>query len=89
VDYHIERAVKKLRTMVGNKARVEDCITEEFKVKEIAYFSSVNTPIMQYNVDEDILCSELQNFQWKGMAGGASTAYHPTQEEQTPALLYM
>jgi hypothetical protein len=26
--YHIERALKNLRAMVRNKARVEDCITE-------------------------------------------------------------
>jgi hypothetical protein len=39
--YHIEKALKKLRLMVGNKFRVEDCIAEEFKVKEIAYFTSV------------------------------------------------
>jgi hypothetical protein len=39
--YYIERALKKLRAMVGNKTRVERCITEEFKVKEIAYFTSV------------------------------------------------
>jgi hypothetical protein len=39
--YHIERTLKKLRAMVGNKARVEGCIVKEFKVKEIAYFISV------------------------------------------------
>jgi hypothetical protein len=39
--YHIERALKKLRAMVHNKSKVEDCITEEFKLKEIVYFSSV------------------------------------------------
>jgi hypothetical protein len=39
--YHIERALKKLRTMVGNKARVEGCIAEEFKLKEITYFTSI------------------------------------------------
>jgi hypothetical protein len=39
--YHIERALKNLRAMVHNKAKVECCITEEFKLKEIAYFSSV------------------------------------------------
>jgi hypothetical protein len=39
--YHIERAPKKLRAMVGNKARVEGCITEEFKLKDITYFTSV------------------------------------------------
>jgi hypothetical protein len=39
--YHIERALKNLRAMVRNKARVEDYIVEEFKLKEIAYFTSV------------------------------------------------
>jgi hypothetical protein len=39
--YHIERALNKLRVMVGNKARVESCITEEFKLKDTAYFTSV------------------------------------------------
>jgi hypothetical protein len=74
--------------MVGNKARVEGCVTEEFKLKEITYFTSiyfaehhnVNTPTMRYHV-EDIPCSDLQNFQWKGMTVGASTTYQPTQEE--------
>jgi hypothetical protein len=32
--YHIERALKMFRSMVGNKARVEGCILEEFKYKE-------------------------------------------------------
>jgi hypothetical protein len=40
-------------------------------------------------VDEDISCSDLQIFQWKGMTVGASTTYQPTQEEQMSALLYM
>jgi hypothetical protein len=37
--YHIERALKNVRAMVLNKARV--CIVEEFKLKEITYFTSV------------------------------------------------
>jgi hypothetical protein len=65
--YHIERVLKNLRAMVRNKAKVEGCITEEFKLKEIAYFTSVyfaeyhnvNTPTMRYHVDEDIPCSDL------------------------------
>jgi hypothetical protein len=83
--------------MVCNKARVECCITEEFKLKEIAYFTSVyftehhnvNAPTMSYHVDEDIPCSDLQIFQWKGMTVGASTPYQLTQEEQMSTLLYM
>jgi hypothetical protein len=65
--YHIEMTLKKLRAMVHNKAKVEGCIEEEFKLKEIAYFSSVyfvephniNTPTLRYHVDEDIPCSDL------------------------------
>jgi hypothetical protein len=84
--YHIERALKKLRAMVGNNTRVEGCIAEEFKVKEIAYFISVyfaehhnvNAPTIRYHVDEDIPCSDLQIFQWRGTPIVDSTAYHPT-----------
>jgi hypothetical protein len=87
--YHIERALKNLRAMVHNKARVEGCITEEFKLKEITYFTivyfakhhNVNAPTIRYHVDEDIPCSDLQIFQWKEMTVGASTAYLPTQKE--------
>jgi hypothetical protein len=39
--YPFERALKRLRNMVGHKARVKACITEEFNYKEIAYFTSV------------------------------------------------
>jgi hypothetical protein len=95
--YHIEWVLKKLRAMVCSKAKVEDCITEEFKLKEIAYFSSVyfaehhsvNAPTFWYHVDEDIPCSDLQIFQWTGVTIGASIAYRPTEEEQMSALLYM
>jgi hypothetical protein len=39
--YHIERTLKKLRAMVSNKRRVEECIAEEFKYKKIASFSGL------------------------------------------------
>jgi hypothetical protein len=95
--YHIERALKNLRAMVRKKAKVEGYIAEEFKLKEITYFTSVyftehhnvNAPTMQYHVDEDIPCSDLQIFQWTGMSIGASTAFQPSEEEQVAALLYM
>jgi hypothetical protein len=95
--YHVEMALKNLRAMVLNKAKVEGCITEEFKLKEIVYFTSVyfvedhnvNAPTMWYHVDEDIPCSGLQNFQWMGMTVGTSMAYQPTEEEQVSAFLYM
>jgi hypothetical protein len=82
----LKRAMKNLRAMVHNKARIESCIIEEFKLKEIAYFTSVyfiehhnvNAPTMWYHVDEDIPCSDLQIFQWKGMTIGASTPYPAT-----------
>jgi hypothetical protein len=61
--YHIERAVKNLRVMVHNKARVEGCIAEEFKLKEITYFTgvyftehhNVNAPTMWYHVMKTFL----------------------------------
>jgi hypothetical protein len=69
--YHIKRAFKKLRAMIHNKAKFEGYITEKFKLKEIAYFSSVyfaehhniNAPTLRYHVDEDIPCSDIQIFQ--------------------------
>jgi hypothetical protein len=95
--YHIERALKNLRAIIRNKAKVNGCITEEFKLKEIMYFTSVyftehhnvNAPTMRYHMDEDILCSDLQIFQWTGMTVGASTTYQPTEEEQVSVLLYI
>jgi hypothetical protein len=87
--YHIERALKNLRAMVRNKAKVEGCITEEFKLKEIAYFTSVyftkhhnvNAPTMSYHMDEDIPYSDLQIFQWMRMTVGASMAYQRSEQE--------
>jgi hypothetical protein len=60
--HHIEKALK--------KSRVEGCITEEFKLKEIAYFNNVyftehhnvNAPTMRYHVDEDIPYRDLKFF---------------------------
>jgi hypothetical protein len=94
--YHIEMALKNLRAMVHNKTWVEGCIVEEFKLKEIIYFTSVyftehhnvNAPTMRYHVDEDITCTDLQIFQWMGMTVGASMIYQPTEEEQMSTLLY-
>jgi hypothetical protein len=56
--YHVERDLKNLRAMICNKARVEGCIAEEFKLKEIAYFTNVyflehhnvNAPTMRYHM---------------------------------------
>jgi hypothetical protein len=95
--YHIERTLKKIIKMVGNKARVEGRITDEFKLKEIAYFTSVyfiehhnvNASIIWYHVDEYISSSDLRIFHWKGTTVGASTTYQSNQEEQIFALLYM
>jgi hypothetical protein len=59
---------------------------------DVTYFieyHNVNAPTMQYHMDEDIPCSDLQIFQWMGMTVDASTAYQPTEEELVFALLYM
>jgi hypothetical protein len=48
--YHIERTLKKLHAMVGNKRRVEVCIVEEFKYEEIASFT-VMYVVEEHNVN--------------------------------------
>jgi hypothetical protein len=59
--YHIERALRYFKLMVGNRVRVKGCIAKALILKEIVYFSSVyfaevynvNAPMMRYNVDEE------------------------------------
>jgi hypothetical protein len=59
--YHIESALKYLRAVVGNKARVEGSIAESFLHKEITYFLSVyfveehnvNALTLRHNVNEE------------------------------------
>ncbi|WVZ62685.1 hypothetical protein U9M48_012400 [Paspalum notatum var. saurae] len=72
--YHIKRALKYLRAMVGSKARVEGCIAGAFILKEISYFSSVysaeehnvNAPTMRYNMGEEPPLTDLPLFQSTG-----------------------
>jgi hypothetical protein len=95
--YHIERTLKRLCAMVGNKGRVEGCIAEEFKYKEIASFTSVyfaeehnvNAPTMRYHVNEGRPCSNLGIFQNKGTTVGASTSYDLSETKRKAALHYM
>ncbi|WVZ97071.1 hypothetical protein U9M48_042633 [Paspalum notatum var. saurae] len=95
--FHIERALKYLRAMVGNNARVEGCIAEAFILKEISYFSSVyfaeehnvNAPTMRYNVDEEPSASDLPIFQSTGASASASSPYYFKSGERVSAYLYM
>jgi hypothetical protein len=95
--YHFERALKRFRHMVGNKVRVEGCIIEEFKYKEIAYFTSVyfteehivNAPMMRYHVHQDDPHSDLIIFKSRGTTVGVGRIYHLSDEERNSALLYM
>jgi hypothetical protein len=95
--YHIEKVLRYLKPIVGNRARVEGCIAEAFTLKEVAYFSSVyivgehnvNAPMMRYNVDEEPPCSELSIFASRGTTVGSSTSYYSTSEERKATLLYM
>jgi hypothetical protein len=95
--HHIERALRYLKPMVGNRARVEGCIAEGFTLNEVAYFSSVyfaeeyivNTPTMRYNVDEESPYSDLSIFALSGTTVGSSTSYYSTSEERKVDLLYM
>jgi hypothetical protein len=95
--YHIKRALRYLKLMVGNRARVEGSIAEAFILKQVAYFSSVyfaeehnvNAPTVRYNIDEEPPCSDLSIFAPRGTTVGSSTSYYTTSEERTAALLYM
>ncbi|WVZ93358.1 hypothetical protein U9M48_039345 [Paspalum notatum var. saurae] len=93
--FHIERALKYLRAMVGNKARVEGCIAEAFILKEISYFSSVyfaeehnvNAPTMRYNVDEEPSASDLPIFQSTRASASASSPYYFKPENEFMKLI--
>jgi hypothetical protein len=95
--YHIERALRYLKPMVDNRARIERCIIEAFTLKEVAYFSSiyfaeehnVNAPTMWYNMDEEPPCSDLSIFASRGTTVDSSTSYYSTSEKRKAALLYM
>jgi hypothetical protein len=95
--YHIERALKKLRAMVSNKAREEGCIAKAFALKEIAYFSStffaeehnVFAPTMRYHIDSETPCSNLKMFGWKGKTVGGGCRHEVSQEEWKSCMLYM
>jgi hypothetical protein len=95
--YHIERTLRYLKPMVGNRAMVEWSITETFILKEVAYFSivyfaeehNVIALTVRYNVDEEPPCSDLSIFASRGTTVGSSTSYYPTSEERMAALLYM
>jgi hypothetical protein len=95
--YHIERALRYLKPMVGNRERVEGCIAEAFILKEVAYLLSVyfveehnvNAPTMWYNVNEEPPCSNLSIFSSRSTTVGSSISYYSTSEERKVALLYM
>jgi hypothetical protein len=95
--YRIERAFRYLKSMIGNRARVEGCIAEAFTLKKVAYFLSVyfveehnvNAPTMRYNVNEEPSYSDLSIFALRGTSVGSSTSYYSTSEESKTALLYM
>jgi hypothetical protein len=95
--YPFEITLKRLRHMVGNKARVEGCIAEEFKYKEIADFTSVyftkehnvNAPTMRYHVHQDDPHSDLSIFKSRGTTIGVGRVYHLSEEDRNSTLLYM
>jgi hypothetical protein len=84
MDVSFKRALKRLSYMVGNKARVEGCIAEEFKYKETAYFTSVyfteehnvNAPMMQYHVHQDDRQSDISIFNSRGTTISVGRVYH-------------
>jgi hypothetical protein len=94
--YSQERELKKLRTKIRNKARVERCIVEGFTCKEITNFSSMyfshannmNAHTSWYHVVEKVLLSELKIFEWKDKGVGASTSHFVTEEEWNYTMIY-
>jgi hypothetical protein len=50
--YSQERELKKLRSIVHNKARIEVCIAEAFTCKDIINFSS-----MYFSLSNNVKCS--------------------------------
>jgi hypothetical protein len=95
--YPFKSALKRLRHKVRNKARVEGCITEEFKYKEITYFISiyfieehnVNAPTMRYHVHQDDTHFDLSIFKSRGMTVGVGRVCHLSEEDWNYSLLYM
>jgi hypothetical protein len=95
--YSQERELKKLRSTVRNKARVDGCITEAFTCKEITNFSSmyfscannVNAHPTRYHVVRDVPLSELPIFQGKGKGVGAPSVHYVTDKEWDYSMLYM
>jgi hypothetical protein len=95
--YHIERTLRYLKPMIGNRVRVEGCIIEAFTLKKVAYFSSVyfteehnaNAPMMRYNMDEEPPYSDLSIFASRGTTVGSSMRYYSTSKERKTALLYI
>jgi hypothetical protein len=87
--YSQARELKKLRSTVQNKARMEGCIAEAFACKEITNFSSmyfssvnnVNAHTTRYEIVEEVSLTELKIFQWKGKGVGAISAHYITYEE--------
>jgi hypothetical protein len=83
--------------MVGNKARVEGCISKEFKYKDIKYLMSVyfieehnvNSSTMWYHVHQDDPRFDLTIFKSRGTIICARRIYHISEEEQNSTLLYM
>jgi hypothetical protein len=95
--HHTKRALRYLKPMVGNRARVEGCIAEAFMLKEVAYFSSVCfieelnviAPMMWYNVDQEPPYSDLSIFASRSTTIGSTTSYYSTSEERKVAHVRM
>jgi hypothetical protein len=87
--------LKKLKPMIGNKVRVEGCIVEEFKLKEVAHFTSyyfveehnVFARKKRYHDDEREAppCSDLSIFQMNSKTVCPPKAYHFTMDQQKSA----
>ena len=94
--YPIERQLKKLRSTVRNKARVEGCIAEAFALKEMShftkkYFNKVDAEkhSKRVSVTDVKPQSDLRIFKFQGTTSGPLTVRHVEESELNLLLLYM
>ncbi|WVZ61404.1 hypothetical protein U9M48_011283 [Paspalum notatum var. saurae] len=94
--YPIERQLKKLRSTVRNKARVEGCIAEAFALKEMSHFTKkyfnkadAANQSKRVAVADVGPQSDLKIFKSQGTTSGPSTVHHLNESELNSFLLYM
>jgi hypothetical protein len=89
--YHTETTLIYLKPMVGNRARVEGCITEAFMLKEIEYFSSVYfaedfSGHKTEFVEDPLESPEVKQKRWTRKSNYVAPPPVPTNPESRPII---